>query len=139
MRWAILFAALFFASPSYAETVTVDFTVLLKAGSGEVMKDCAELDETNPQAVACKKWMPLSVGTLSANALDQIEQGLKPADIIVRGSLATKIRESLGPLSITKGTLTLDVRDITLIVDQIAKLKIPPSVATQAYNILQPK
>jgi hypothetical protein len=130
--------SVFLISPAFAAETQIDFTATLTGPNGVAQQDCDHVNENNPQAPFCDKFVPLTLGRLAAAALDQIEPNLKPEDIVVRGSLARRIRDSMSPLSSTHGKLGLDPRDIDLIRGQLAKMRENPSIIDEAYDLLTP-
>lgn len=131
-------AALILTAVTSARATEVDMSAVLMAPDGRAQQDCDHVvdDVKSPDYGKCDRYVTLTLGRLAAGAVDQPEQGLKPADIVIRGSLARKIRKAL---TITgKWTVDLDPRDIDLIKDQISKMRLNPSVITQAYDLLMP-
>lgn len=139
-RLVSMVAGLFFVlvGPAFAIETQVDFTVQLMGPNNQAQQDCDHVNDADPKNPFCDKLVPLTLGRLAAAALDQVEPNLKPADIVERGSLARRIRDSLQVLSATHGKLSLDQRDVDLIKDQLAKMREAPSVIDQAYDLLTP-
>lgn len=125
-------------SVQIASATEINFSQDLLDASGKTAQDCDNINRSDPKAPYCDKYVNLTLGRLVAAAVDQTEQGLKPADIIIRGSLARKIRDAISPISPKKGKVDLDVRDIDLIKEQLAKMQIQPSTIDQAYDMLTP-
>lgn len=121
-----------------ALAVEIDMSTILMGANGQAQQDCDHVidDIKSPDYGKCDKYVTLTLGRLAAGAVDQPEQGLKPADIVIRGSLARKIRKAWTVSG--KWTLDLDPRDVDLIRDQIAKTRLNPSVMTQAFDLLNP-
>jgi hypothetical protein len=135
---AIAIAAVLAASIAPAHAVEIDMSHVLLAPDGKSQQDCDHVveDAKSPDYGKCDRYVNLTLGRLAAGAVDQPEQGMKPADIVIRGSLARRIR---GALTVSgKWTVDLDPRDVDLIKDQIAKMRLNPSVITQAYDLLSP-
>lgn len=148
IRFYLVIALLAFAAalsePALAADTEVDMSVVLMGQDGKGQPDCDHIidDVQSPLYGRCDKYVILTLGRLAAGAVDRDEKDaaghstLKPADIVIRGSLARKIRAALTVSG--KWTVGLDPREIDLIHDQIAKTGLPPSVITQAFDLLMP-
>jgi hypothetical protein len=133
----VLFAfAAALSEPALA--VEIDMSTILIGANGQAQQDCDHVidDIKSPDYGKCDRYVTLTLGRLAAGAVDQPEQGLKPADIVIRGSLARKIRKAYTVSG--KWTLDLDPRDVDLIKEQIAKTRLNPSVLDQAFDLLMP-
>lgn len=133
-----LAAALLSATPSLASGIVIDFSTPITDAAGKPVQDCDHVDFTDPKNPTCDKYVALTLGRLAAGAVDQPEQGLKAGDLVIRGQLATRIRKALLDFHSTQGKVELDQRDVDLIKDQIAKMRLSPSVVAQAFELLAP-
>ena len=133
---ALLAFATALSTPALA--IEIDMSTVLMGANGQAQQDCDHVvdDIKSPDYGKCDKYVTLTLGRLAAGAVDQPDQGLKPADIVIRGSLARKIRKALTVSN--KWTVDLDPRDIDLIKEQIAKTRLNPSVLDQAFELLMP-
>ena len=128
--------ALIFAYPVAAAQVEIDMNTILRTPLGDPVEDCDKINETDP--TKCDVKVPMTLGRLSAAAVDQIEQGIKPDEITSRGTLARKIRKALASAKPagSAAMLSLYDDDVKLIKAQLAKLKIAPSLIVQADMLL---
>jgi hypothetical protein len=136
----IIFAAAIAPARAADVVVHLDVSTQLVGPDGKVQQDCDHVadDISDPQKYGkCDRFVPLTIGRLAAGAVDRNDKDLKPADIVIRGFLARKIRAAVDPIT-GKGTVDLDPRDVDLIHDQIAKTGLPPSVIIQAFDLLAP-
>jgi hypothetical protein len=135
---ATIAAAVLFAGPAAA--TEIDLSSVLMGADGKAFMDCDHVndDSKSQEFGKCDKWVPLTMGRFAAGSVDRNDKDLKPADIVIRGSLARKIRAAMDPLTGKPGKLDLDPRDIDLIHDQMAKSGLPPSVITQGFDLLMP-
>ncbi len=140
IRFYLTIALLAFAAAlsEPALATEIDMSTILIGPNGQAQQDCDHIvdDIKSPDYGKCDKNVTLTLGRLAAAAVDQPDQGLKPADIVIRGSLARKIRKGLTVSG--KWMLDLDPRDIDLIKEQIAKMRLNPSVLDQAFDLLSP-
>lgn len=130
MKAIIASVFLLLSAPAFA--VEIDFKPAILDAAEKPAQDCDHINQDDPKNPFCDKMVPLTLGRLAAAAVDQYEANLKPADIVARGSLARRIRKSLG----ATGKLDLDPRDIDLIKDQLTKMHIAPSYFEQANEAL---
>jgi len=119
-------------SVSGARASEVDLASPLLGIDGQVQRDCDHVDEEGRR---CDRYVDMTLGRLSAAAVDRTETGLKPSEIQERGDLARKIRRALAAGTGAK-RVDLTGRELDLIREGIPKLSVPPSIGAQAFDLL---
>jgi hypothetical protein len=132
LKFAII-ALVFVVGVLPARAAEIDFSAVLHDAAGSEMKDCDHVNQDDPKVPFCDKYVPMTLSRVSAAAVDQIDQGVKAEDIVIRGQLAIKLRRS------ASGKIDLDQRDIDLIKAQVAKMRLPPSAIAEVFDLLSPK
>jgi hypothetical protein len=99
--------------------------------SGEPVMDCDKVSATTGQ---CESFVPLTLGRLIAGAVDQSEPGLKPEEVVARGTLALHVRQALR--TTPPVLFNMDADNAALAKAQIVKSRVAPSVAVQAIELL---
>jgi hypothetical protein len=114
-----------------ASATNVDLSVVVLDGTGSPQQDCDAV-RRNGTTVTCDKFVPMTIGRLMAIALDRGES-LKPSDIVIRGLLATAIRETMAGGA---KQMEIDPRDIDAVKEQLPKMGLTNSQIVQVYKAL---
>lgn len=117
-------------SPAFAadEPRRIDFSQVLIGKDGKPFNECVRLDSVD--RTKCVEEIDLTLGWISATALDQSKPGMPGAEKTKRGKLAYKVidaRES-----------ELDSKEISMIIDALDELNYRNTAIYAAKRALDP-
>lgn len=138
LAFLCLTAALIAAAP--ARAVEIDFATKLVDLDGNPYRECvkATLDKSG-----CVEWLEHTLGIIAYGALDRPEtcpQGQAPLQCLLEQARRAALARKVYPGRDEKHVLDLSASEVTLIVDQIAKIspQMKPTETLQAVELLDP-
>lgn len=120
-----------------ASAVEIDFAAKLLDLDGKPYRDCAKLNRTDPNDVKCEEWVEHTLGIIAYSALDRPDPREQNVSVIEQARRAVLARK-IYPGKAETHVVDLSAAEITLIVDQIAKLQLRPVEVMRAIELLDP-